>query len=227
MKRMSIIVSMVFIVIFCGYNAALALPISVEYTYEETFTGSGNYTFDFTIMNNTDPIYGQHIYRFDLNIPTGTGASFFSAPDTWEWGTTSETYSLKEGDPVSVNYYFRTTTSNRTLAPDASLSGFSIPNVFGIPDSIEFVALTSSVYSADYQFATYGVGDDNVARSEFNFDFSSGFAGDAQLFTTGDPGDDTDDDTPAPAPVPEPSTFLLLGGGIAGLALVVRRRRKE
>jgi hypothetical protein len=28
-------------------------------------------------------------------------------------------------------------------------------------------------------------------------------------------------------PVPEPSTFLLLGGGLAGLALVVRRRRKE
>ena len=28
-------------------------------------------------------------------------------------------------------------------------------------------------------------------------------------------------------PVPEPSTFLLLGGGLAGLAFVVRRRRKE
>ena len=28
-------------------------------------------------------------------------------------------------------------------------------------------------------------------------------------------------------PVPEPSTFLLLGGGLAGLAFVIRRRRKE
>ena len=31
----------------------------------------------------------------------------------------------------------------------------------------------------------------------------------------------------AASPVPEPSTFLLLGGGLAGLAFVARRRRKE
>jgi hypothetical protein len=32
---------------------------------------------------------------------------------------------------------------------------------------------------------------------------------------------------PVPAPVPEPSTFFLLGGGLAGLAFYVRRRRRE
>jgi len=31
----------------------------------------------------------------------------------------------------------------------------------------------------------------------------------------------------AASPIPEPSTVLLLGGGLAGLALAVRRRRKE
>ena len=33
--------------------------------------------------------------------------------------------------------------------------------------------------------------------------------------------------TPGSTPIPEPSTFLLLGGGLAGLAFAVRRRRKE
>ena len=35
------------------------------------------------------------------------------------------------------------------------------------------------------------------------------------------------DDAYVVAPVPEPSTFLLLSGGLAGLAFAVRRRRKE
>jgi len=34
-------------------------------------------------------------------------------------------------------------------------------------------------------------------------------------------------DAVAGIPIPEPSTFLLLGGGLVGLAFVVRRRRKE
>ena len=89
-----------------------------------------------------------------------------------------------------------------------------------MPDSIQFVALTSSGYNpgSDTFFKAYTAGDDNVVLNAS--DWYAGFSGDAQLYTP--PGGPTD-----PAPVPEPSTFFLLGGVLTGLALVVRRRRKE
>lgn len=46
-------------------------------------------------------------------------------------------------------------------------------------------------------------------------------------FTVGIQGTSDEVFPPAPAPVPEPSTFFLLGGGLAGLAFAVRRRKKE
>ena len=61
-----------------------------------------------------------------------------------------------------------------------------------------------------------------LAPSTFAYTTASGFYG-----AWGSTQFDSFSITAAAAPVPEPSTFLLLGGGLAGLAFYARRRRKE
>ena len=105
MKRMTIIVSIFFILILGGYNAALALPISVEYTYTEISTG--NYQFDFTATNNIDPSWGQHIYRLDFYIPNANASgSSISGPTGWNWGFASQTWPLDDGSSINSTYFY-------------------------------------------------------------------------------------------------------------------------
>jgi len=66
---------------------------------------------------------------------------------------------------------------------------------------------TGNLFSLQFSFATL----DSIANN------SSGVRIDNVAINTGD----------SPAPVPEPGTLLLLGSGLAGLAFVARRRRKE
>ena len=83
-------------------------------------------------------------------------------------------------------------------------------------DEVYWLMIYNFAYSTDtLWFWSASIGDGNGYTSDDLQNWDQAYSKNAFLLTND------------AAPVPEPSTFLLLGGGLAGLAFVVRRRRKE
>jgi len=88
----------------------------------------------------------------------------------------------------------------------ASRGVFYLGSTWSAGDTLDFIL--------DFQQPSGANNTLTLESSLFTLDYTSGFVGEERVEN-------------AAAPVPEPSTIILLGGGLAGLAFVVRRRKKE
>lgn len=114
------------------------------------------------------------------------------------------------------------------------LNGMLEATVFEFEDYMGILGATAYLHSID-------IGEFTNLRSfnasvGYGYSSSLDFGNTSFLVFPGAAPDSTNDpyrgaflvrNTPGFVPIPEPSTFILLGGGLAGLAFYARRRRKE
>jgi hypothetical protein len=123
------------------------------------------------------------------------------------------------------------TTDNAGLPSSTILDSFSFLDIDPRPGGIYSQAslLKPLLFSTDQYWLVATVELGSLIGWYLNDIGATGV--DAYELVTGTWVGTTEDTAPAfrlnGTPVPEPSTFLLLGGGLAGLAFVVRRKRKD
>lgn len=195
-----------------GAGVASATYIA-DITFDYTDNGGGNFTFDFTVYNNSTGTDNWPLMAFMIELDADASSS--------------------TGNPTDPSY---SNYSNVTwLADNAWFSDA------GDPD-LSFGGTPAYVYADDYGVNNIGIAQGtSLGGFSVNFDYAGTLLPEDQLFTfyawfdnielnqsvnlTGTtsyvPGGD------GVAPVPEPATLLLLGTGLAGLAGFSRKRKNR
>lgn len=213
-----------------GYACSLAYRADVT----SLVSGDGNYTLaDFTKDGNRVNVNGASLVSFYNDVDTsndrdvvlfnGNDSNIDNPYDAPGWNITLNGINYTSGSAFLQMHV----SDGQTFGDDAVLingmpfllagaifQGDSTPAGPGGPsngslwDILSFEITSYLSPGLNNLTFTSGVNSDCLSGILFMVDLPAGAA-------------------PPPEVIPEPSTFLLLGGGLAGLAFVVRRRKKE
>jgi hypothetical protein len=222
MKRL--ITALLVAIIFCWVSSnATAEAIYSTFGPGDSFSIS-DYS---TVLNDpsfaSDPILGLYSY---LTVAAPIVPSYDANLDSIDVALSLQ---LAGSSVVDPEITFRLTTDTGGLPGDIIESFVftvtsSTPEIFSMESTDNPFLSSSSSYwlvaLSSIQYTKFGWHNSDTVTTPFLRSVGGWYDSDLGDFT------------PAyrlngAAPVPEPSTFLLLGGGLAGLAFVVRRKRKD
>lgn len=180
---------------------------------ESTSTFVGSFTYDpeiaFYSGDTTTAANYRNLSAFELNI---------TIDNQWEFLETDPIVSVQNdsapggGDRVSFQFHTAYDTPEAFAFPTGYRYFFNIQFQDLSGTALSDTSLPDSINLDDFGFSHMYIG-------EYDYPYTlTGSFNSVSLDSGLDNG---------PAPVPEPSTFFLLSGGLAGLAFVARRRRKE
>jgi len=210
-------------------NAGVSMAYTTDYTYATPLPVNGGYS---------SPVAGAQVETFDSSTPlwswSGDGGSVHQAPNTG--GTAPPSYQNPLAISDASNYY--TVFGTTVATPTAALTGSAF-NYFGLWwgsidtfNTIIFMKGGNAILEITGQDAINPLvaggswtSSDNNRYVNFyglpdfdSFEFiSPGWAFEVDNIAVGN----------ASAPVPEPGTMVLLGLGMAGLAIYGKRRQNK
>jgi hypothetical protein len=209
--RISILALAVSLFAGAAQAAPLALDTSGTTTYQQT--------------ENSPCVIGEP----SCNNPSGFGRTILSPGTSTYTNVLSPTYTIGQIRDIAGNNFFVGIDVNTTTQPMAT----------EILDSFELIisGITQFMFTGPTQLANNNNGNGwsdalltgfdissylDSATAQFRLSYHGATDGREQFFLI--EGEDGGEENPNPSPVPEPFTVLLMGAGLAGLRLSLKRK---